>query len=371
MAIARVAMDGNVDGLKYQIARGAPLDGSDGEHYDGDARGCLTGAPMEIPLGEAARMGHLECVRVLLDAGAPIDTPDFRGETALIMAAFSDRLDVVKLLLERGANVAHEGFAGNALAQTQIGWKPNAVAIAKLLLAAGCPVPAERWVEQVKQAGKREVKVQKALLEVARVAGAAEIVTMLEKKLGVAAKGAKAATGKLDKLAQAKGATWAKDVGALLTGIDKPASRERIEQVCKVVLASPAAVAHRAWPDVVKKAIAASWTYGDISERVYGKRKAASAMASDEGGAADAYTDDHLYTFDWVLGLLATPAALAHPAWPDLVLEVCKAKQAAVGTYSVCDEEIAALLARPEARGHARHGELITAAKRANPYAKL
>ena len=58
MAIARVALDGNVDGY-----------GSDGEHYDGDARGCVT--------------------------GAPIDLPDFRGETALIMAAFSDRIDVV------------------------------------------------------------------------------------------------------------------------------------------------------------------------------------------------------------------------------------------------------------------------------------
>jgi hypothetical protein len=34
-------------------------------------------------------------------------------------------------------------------------------------------------------------------------------------------------------------------------------------------------------------------------------------LDDDEGSAMDAYADDHLYTFDWVLNVLAAPAAIA------------------------------------------------------------
>ena len=44
-------------------------------------------------------------VRALLDAGAPVDTTNIRGQTALNLAAINGSLDAVHLLIERGADV--------------------------------------------------------------------------------------------------------------------------------------------------------------------------------------------------------------------------------------------------------------------------
>src|ERR687897_3027909 len=50
----------------------------------------------------AAMGGHLEIVRMLLDAGAPADAPDKNGWTPLSL--IEDGVDVAKLLLARGAD---------------------------------------------------------------------------------------------------------------------------------------------------------------------------------------------------------------------------------------------------------------------------
>jgi len=116
--------------------------------------------------------------------------------------------------------------------------------------------------------------------------------------------------------------------------------------------------------------LAAAQTYGDATEAAYGERLPVARMSDDDGGALDAYSDDHLYTWDWVLALLAMPAAIAHSAWPDLVIELCDAKQAAVGSYSFGDEEIATLLGVPEATAHPRYPELVGVARAAFPFAR-
>lgn len=56
----------------------------------------------------------LECVRVLLAAKASIDAVDTRGATPLHSAALLGNLNLVKLLVERGANVNardHDGYS--------------------------------------------------------------------------------------------------------------------------------------------------------------------------------------------------------------------------------------------------------------------
>lgn len=53
----------------------------------------------------AAREGHVQIVKQLLDAGADIELADADGVTPLLIAIMNQRLDVAMLLVERGANV--------------------------------------------------------------------------------------------------------------------------------------------------------------------------------------------------------------------------------------------------------------------------
>jgi len=55
------------------------------------------------PLMVAAAFGHVDTVRVLLDAGADVNAKDLTGWTPLHAAAFKGNLEIVRLFLERGA----------------------------------------------------------------------------------------------------------------------------------------------------------------------------------------------------------------------------------------------------------------------------
>jgi uncharacterized protein len=70
------------------------------------ARGARPAIPGgKTPLHYAARDGHAEVVRLLLDAGAAIDDRDPNDITPLLLAASNDRVAVAKLLVERGADI--------------------------------------------------------------------------------------------------------------------------------------------------------------------------------------------------------------------------------------------------------------------------
>ena len=58
------------------------------------------------PLMWASAAGHLEMVRLLLERGAQVDSRATDGTTALILASGNGAVDLVKLLLSRGANPA-------------------------------------------------------------------------------------------------------------------------------------------------------------------------------------------------------------------------------------------------------------------------
>jgi len=78
----------------------------------------------ETVLMTTAKVGDLESVKVLLDRGAKVDTTDpTYQQTALMIAVREDHADVVRLLVERGANVNAQTRTG----QTP-GWiLPNSV----------------------------------------------------------------------------------------------------------------------------------------------------------------------------------------------------------------------------------------------------
>jgi ankyrin repeat protein len=64
----------------------------------------------------AAQKGHMEVVKFLLERGADVHAKAVNGATALIIAAQNDRTGIVKLLLEKGADVnAKANDGGTAL----------------------------------------------------------------------------------------------------------------------------------------------------------------------------------------------------------------------------------------------------------------
>lgn len=83
------ASEGHLDILKMLLDAGANANGPAGS---------------QPPLHEAAEEGHLEVVRYLLDAGTAVDQRDQVGRTALFHAAKENQVDVIWLLLDRGAD---------------------------------------------------------------------------------------------------------------------------------------------------------------------------------------------------------------------------------------------------------------------------
>lgn len=59
----------------------------------------------KTPLLYAAREGHLELVRLLINAGAEIEKADADGVTPLLMAILNNQLPVARFLIDQGANV--------------------------------------------------------------------------------------------------------------------------------------------------------------------------------------------------------------------------------------------------------------------------
>lgn len=64
----------------------------------------LTDRAGDTPLGIATRLGFAEGARKLLARGARVDGSGGRGETPLIIAVLTRRLDMVQLLMRNGAN---------------------------------------------------------------------------------------------------------------------------------------------------------------------------------------------------------------------------------------------------------------------------
>lgn len=85
----------------------------------------------------AAREGSLHASRSLLDAHARIDWANQAGETALMHAAIQGHLEVVRLLLVRGAEVNRNGWTPLIYAAVK-----GSVPIARLMLAYGAKIDA-------------------------------------------------------------------------------------------------------------------------------------------------------------------------------------------------------------------------------------
>jgi ankyrin repeat protein len=83
-----------------------------GSHGEGIVRGGLPERGMRppipgamTPLMYAAREGHIDATRLLLDAGADVNEVDKNGIAPLLMAIGNNRIVMARFLIERGANI--------------------------------------------------------------------------------------------------------------------------------------------------------------------------------------------------------------------------------------------------------------------------
>jgi hypothetical protein len=146
---------------------------------------------------DAVRKGDIAAITKALDAGVPVDTPFRYSRTALSFAADRGLADVVKLLLERGANPDTPDSFYN---QTPLGWasqpaqtrKPEHADVVRMLLAKGAKgrerafaaaIGADdtRMVQAILEAGGLPPALLSESLARATKAGKADVVAVLER----------------------------------------------------------------------------------------------------------------------------------------------------------------------------------------------
>ena len=93
----------------------------------------------DTALREAAVNGRLEVVRLLLDAGADLSLANGAGGTPLMVAAGRGHLEVLRLLLWRGAAVDAVS-PGDGWTAFHIACTLNQADCAEALVRAGCDV---------------------------------------------------------------------------------------------------------------------------------------------------------------------------------------------------------------------------------------
>ena len=100
-------------------------------------------------LVEAAKKGDVEAVRAALDAGVDVDAPEGEQvwcENALFAAAGAGHVDVIALLLDRGADIHRKGPADMTALHSAV--RDGRLEAMKLLLERGAP-ESERVLNDV------------------------------------------------------------------------------------------------------------------------------------------------------------------------------------------------------------------------------
>ncbi len=101
------AQYGDIEELRDAIASGCDIDAVIGPRVL-----CENWVVQCTPLILAARGGHMDCMRLLLENNCNKEASDGRRRTALLMAAERGRADCVRLLVEGGANKDAKDDAG-------------------------------------------------------------------------------------------------------------------------------------------------------------------------------------------------------------------------------------------------------------------
>ncbi len=130
-ALMWAATENHADVAKLLIDRGANVNSRSAKMKFGSVRMAAGGAFFDraegalTPLFFAAREGHMETGRVLLDAGAGMDVEETQyGFTPLMTAIFNGHYDFAGMLIEKGANV-NDGSLYLAIEMRNLGHYKN------------------------------------------------------------------------------------------------------------------------------------------------------------------------------------------------------------------------------------------------------
>jgi len=82
----------------------------------------------------AAKNGHLEIARLLIDKGSDVNAKDYDGVTALMVAADNGHLEIARLLIDKDADVNAKNMRGTALF---FAYKKEHLDVCKLLIEEG------------------------------------------------------------------------------------------------------------------------------------------------------------------------------------------------------------------------------------------
>ena len=97
-----------------------------------------------FPLSEAVINNDLVSFNNLITEGVEIDGLDYNGLTALYYAAQYGRLEMARVLIEKGANIEHQDEYGNTpLMRACLNLNRNGVDMISLLISSGANVDAQ------------------------------------------------------------------------------------------------------------------------------------------------------------------------------------------------------------------------------------
>lgn len=161
-AVMKAVQKDDVAGLKALIARSANVNELD---PNGDA-----------PLVMAAYLGHTEIVRLLLEAGADVTAVDpGMKATALHAAAYAGRTDAARLLIAHGIDIDKQGPKNGYTALHDAIWENN-IDTARVILDAGADLTLRSHSGETP-------------LDFARSRHRREIIALIEARLGGAGAG--------------------------------------------------------------------------------------------------------------------------------------------------------------------------------------